>query len=47
MIGQRPVQRSTAELVGPHLAKLGHFGVERGSAARHKQHGTAARRARG
>src|SRR5438552_972580 len=45
--GQRPIQRGTAELVGPHLAELGHFGIERGSAARHGQHGTAARRAGG
>ena len=47
VIGQRPIQRGTAELVGPHLAELGHFGIERGSAARHGEHGTAARQAGG
>ena len=35
VIGQRPIQRGTAQFVGPHLAELGHLGVERGSAARH------------
>jgi hypothetical protein len=47
VLGQRAVQRGTAELVGPHLAELGHFGIERGSAARHGEHGTAAWQAAG